>query len=374
MNQEYQINTDWKRLAEQIVMPNQRILVLGASDTGKTTFCRYLIDAATSAAMKVALVDADIGQSQIGPPTTVGMKLYINADTNNTTQSKTNNLESASNPFEITKNNSKIELDSDADAIYFVGALSPQRNLLPILTGTRLMVDSATKAGADFIIIDTTGYVHDGAATMLKQQKIDLISPNHIVCIGRSKDLQRIVGSYHNLNMLTIHYLLPHKLVRTKSSDTRKRNRQRKFKEYFEESEIQEIQFEQIKGSRTPFFNGRMANHKELEILSGLTENEIAYAEWGQRTVSLIARSKLTPNATKKLKDYLSLNYVASEITTYFEQRLVGMIDSSGTTVAVGIIEKLDFENKILHIRCKSGINSDIMVLQIGNYKLDDTL
>lgn len=374
MNQEYQINTDWKRLTEQIVMPNQRVLVLGASDTGKTTFCRYLIDAATTAMMKVALVDADIGQSQIGPPTTVGMKLYGPTDTTNTNTSETKNFKSDTRTSEINKINSKIELDSSADAIYFVGALSPQRNLLPILTGTRLMVDSAVDADADFIIIDTTGYVHDGAATMLKQQKIDLICPNHIVCIGRTKYLERIIGSYHNLNMLTIHYLQPHKLVRTKSSEARKGNRIKKFNEYFEDSDIQEIPFDQIKGSRTPFFNGRRANQRELEILTGITENEIVYAEWGQRTVSLITKRKLTYDTTIKLKDYLSLNYVASELTTYFEQRLVGMIDSSGATVAVGIIKILDYEKKQLLIRCKTGIISDIKVLQIGNYKLDHKL
>lgn len=222
MTQEYQINADWKRLAEQIVKPNQRVLVLGASDTGKTTFCRYLIDTARTAALKVALVDADIGQSQIGPPTTVGMKLYEFEDTVNINPSENNSLDTNSSPSENKGEASRIGSDLGADEIYFVGAISPQRNLLPILTGTRLMVDSAIDAGADFIVIDTTGYIHDGAAAMLKQQKIDLIRPNHTVCIGRTKNLDWIVGSYHNTNILKIHNLLPHQLVRSKSSELRK--------------------------------------------------------------------------------------------------------------------------------------------------------
>ena len=32
---------------------------------------------------------------------------------------------------------------------------------LETLTGIRLMVDSARAADADFIVVDTTGYVHD---------------------------------------------------------------------------------------------------------------------------------------------------------------------------------------------------------------------
>lgn len=351
MNHEYQINTDWKRLADQIVMPNQSVLVLGASDAGKSTFCRYLIDCGRAASLKVAFVDADIGQSQIGPPTTIGMKRYDSSKNDDPSQSK-----------------------DTADAHYFVGAISPHRNLLPTLTGTRLMVDSAINTNAEFIVIDTTGFVQNDAAAMLKQQKIDLIRPNHIVCIGRSKDLERIIGCYQSLNWLTIHHLPPHKLVRNKSSEARKRNRKLKFKKYFEDSERQRIPFQQFRGARTPFFNGRIANEKELKILCGLTENDVVYAEWGQRTVSLITRRKLTQDTTKKLKDYLSLNYVATETISYFEKRLVGMLNGSGITVAIGSIEKVDYHSKEFHIRCQSGIATDVKVLQFGEYKLEHNL
>ena len=380
MNHKYQINTDWKRLADQIVLPNQCILVLGASDAGKSTFCRFLIDYACAASLKVALVDADIGQSQIGPPTTIGMKLfkltYVDDKAylpfggyeikQNPTQQ---NLDPNSSSQEVFQSKPNEELKHKADALYFVGALSPQRNLLPMLTGTRLMVDTALNAGADFIIIDTTGYVHNGAATMLKQQKIDLIRPNHLVCIGSSKDLERIVGYYRNIDWLTIHNLQPHKLARTKSSEARKRNRQAMFKAYFSDSQLQKVSFEQIRGARTPFFNGRIANTKELDILSGLTETEIDYAEWGNRSLSLIARRNLPQIATKSLKEYLSLSYISSETSAYFEQRLVGMVNEMGNTIAVGIIEAVDFKNQELQIRCESGIASKIKVLQFGDYQ-----
>ena len=357
MNQVYQANNDWERLADNIVKPNQNVFVLGASDTGKSTFCRYLVDCACAKSMKVALVDADIGQSQIGPPTTVGMQRYDSSQ----------EVDKLPSEFNISEN----DTNQKADALYFVGAIAPQRNLLPMLTGTRLMVDAALDSGAEFVVIDTTGFIHDGAASMLKQQKIDLIRPNHIVCIGRSKDLERIVGCYHQLSSLNIHYLLPHKMVRTKSSDARKRNRKEKFRQYLQDSEIQVIPIEQIRGARTPFFNGRIASEKELEILSGLTENEAVYAEWGQRTVSLISRRKLTHDSTKKLKDYLSLKYVSTETISYFDNRVVGMLDSFGITVAIGLIETIDYDNKVLHVRCQSGIAADVKVLQIGEYRLD---
>ncbi|MDE0084927.1 MAG: Clp1/GlmU family protein [Candidatus Poribacteria bacterium] len=379
MNHKYRINPDWKRLASRIVMPNQRVLVLGPSDAGKSTFCRYLTDYACKASLKVAFVDADVGQSQIGPPTTIGMKLFapppdgtelhlpFGGHENGTTNQENPDTKSEQNTTK--KKNRSDELYHKADVLYFVGALSPQRNLLPILTGTRLMVDAGLNAGADFTVIDTTGYVHDGAAVALKQQKIDLIRPHHLVCIGRSKDLERIVACYNDLNFLTIHYLPPHKLVSTKSSEARKRNRKAKFEAYFADSERQTVPFGQIRGARTSFFNGRIANQKEIEILTRLTEEEIIYAEWGHRSVSLIARRNLPQSATKSLKNYLSLSFVVAETLAYFEQRLVGVIDKVGNTLAIGIIEKMNFQNQNLNIRCEPGIAAKIKVLQFGDYR-----
>jgi polynucleotide 5'-kinase involved in rRNA processing len=49
------------------------VLVLGARDTGKTTLVTYLAHALLADGGSVVVVDADLGQSEIGPPTTVGL-------------------------------------------------------------------------------------------------------------------------------------------------------------------------------------------------------------------------------------------------------------------------------------------------------------
>jgi polynucleotide 5'-kinase involved in rRNA processing len=162
-------------------------------------------------------------------------------------------------------------------------------------------------------------------------------------------------------------------LTRTKSSAARKKNRTERFKAYFADSQLQKISFEKIRGARTSFFNGRIANQKELEILCRLTETDVTYAEWGHRSISLIARRKLTQDATKSLKNYLSLSSVSTETPAYFRQRLVGMVDSAGDTSGIGIIEVVDFQNKELHIRCNSGIASKIKVLQFSDYRYNET-
>ena len=76
----YQPNRDWENLARKVVQPQQIVLVIGATDVGKSTFCRFLIERGVTSKLKVGFVDADVGQSQIGPPTTIGLKIFSSND------------------------------------------------------------------------------------------------------------------------------------------------------------------------------------------------------------------------------------------------------------------------------------------------------
>ena len=386
MNDAYQVNQHWEKLASRIVKPQQVVLVIGSTDVGKTTFCRFLADSAIGQGLKTAFVDADVGQSQIGPPTTIGMK-------------------------SLAPESSPAQFNGIADQLYFVGDLSPRGHSLEVLTGTRLMVDRARETGVDFIVVDTTGYIHDAPAVTLKQHKIELIRPNHVVCIGRSSELGQITACYNQQDWLNIHYLLPHRNVRSKSSKARSRYRKAQFDAYFgaacepklavesgvacepklavesgaaykssepvpQESgnSIQYLPFEQIRGGRTPFFIGRIANEKELEILSRLAETQVYHAEWGHRTLCLVASESFSKAIITHIKNYLSLTRVTAEVGAYFERRLVGLIDAAGNTYAIGIIEAVDFQKREFRIRCpfsKAGDTAkEACAIQFGTYQL----
>lgn len=369
MDRTYQVNHDWRKLASRIVKPQQTVLVIGTTDVGKSTFCRFLADSALAKGFKIACMDTDIGQSQIGPPTTIGIKSFAPDEPSqlSVTQAPVSNNEQnrAENP---------IVFDGTADSLYFVGDVSPQGHLLGLLAGTRLMIDKARETGADFVVVDTTGYIHDPPAVTLKQHKIELIRPDHLVCLGRSTELEQITTCYSQQEWINIHHLPPHRSVRVKSSKARSRYRKDQFDTYFSDSDGQQVPFEQIRGGRTPFFIGRIANEKELEILSRLSETQVYHAEWGNRTLCLIVSKPLSKATIAHIKNYLSLTRVTVEVPAYFERRLVGLIGSDGNTYAVGIIEDVDFQKRELSIRCPfsnvGGAAKQACAIQFGNYQL----
>ena len=111
-----------------------------------------------------------------------------------------------------------------------------------------------------------------------------------------------------------------------------------------------------------------------MKILSRLAETQIDHAEWGHRTLCLVASEPLSKATIIHIKNYLSLTHVTAEVHAYFERRLIGLIDTAGNTYAIGIIEAVDFQKREFSIRCPLSKGDDAVkqacAIQFGSYQL----
>ena len=70
------IPEDWERVADRIKQDTKIGIVIGKIDSGKTTLCKFLIHKWTASGIRVGYVDSDLGQSTLGPPATVGLRIF----------------------------------------------------------------------------------------------------------------------------------------------------------------------------------------------------------------------------------------------------------------------------------------------------------
>ena len=147
-----------------------RVFVLGAADTGKTTFCLRVVRMAVEAGLVVGFVDSDIGQSTIGPPTTVGLKMVRTAA----------NLEP--------------ETLAHADVLAFVGSVVPRGHLLSLAVATARVVMRAIEHGARLVVVDTPDLVSGVAAQLLHLSQVELCRPRHAVALAHGGELEPLVG------------------------------------------------------------------------------------------------------------------------------------------------------------------------------------
>ncbi len=192
---------------------NRLIMVMGASDTGKTTLIECLVDF-LSRKFRVGLVDLDMGQSHIGPPTTIAWG-------------------KVSRGF---KGWGKIEVED----FYFTGSVSPVGNLLPAMVGARLMTDRAL-AVTDRVVVDTTGLVAEPMGRILKQNKIDMLSPHVVLALEHSGELEHILGAFRHCQSPKIFRIEVSSEVKTKTVTKRSLYRFEKIRDYFSDAETIEV-------------------------------------------------------------------------------------------------------------------------------------
>jgi polynucleotide 5'-hydroxyl-kinase GRC3/NOL9 len=208
MNMGYEIDLpeNWKRL--DLEAYKGTLLVIGATNSGKSTFARYLFNSISSTGSRIAFLDGDPGQSKLGPPSTITITF---------------------NPDETLR---------DGDDIwrrrFFIGSTTPQGHMLPTVVGGARLIQAAHESGADTIVYDTCGLIdaqHGGLN--LKLAKIELLRPTFIFAIQKEKELEPLLTPLRRSKRHHVIDLQPSEVVISRDQYARRAFRTRQFTRYF---------------------------------------------------------------------------------------------------------------------------------------------
>jgi polynucleotide 5'-hydroxyl-kinase GRC3/NOL9 len=185
------------------------VMVIGRSDTGKTTLARYLFHQLCHHYGKVGFLDCDMGQSTLGLPTTMTLALSATA--------KEPNFPPQGGTFS-----------------YFIGSTSPRGHMLSTVIGARKLQAKAQEMGAEVIVVDTTGLVDRAAGGgALKHWKIELLQPSALVSLARGPELEHILWPWRRDRRVRVHELRVSKHVNERNRETRIHYREERFRNYF---------------------------------------------------------------------------------------------------------------------------------------------
>jgi len=234
---------EWEELIEKLTKHRGTAILLGATDSGKSTLTRHLINELISKKGRVSLVDSDIGQSTLGLPGTICMKIF------------------------------KTHLDTkdfSAEKMIFIGTLNPSKKVSLMIDGTKRMVNFA-KNHSEIILVDTTGLVSGEVGKALKLGKIKAIKPEHIIALQRQHELEHILSLLKDVN---IYRFKTPRMVKTRNRESRIKYRKEKFDVYFNNPQTAEFLLEDVDF----FYNGKPFHPKFVNFkkgtLIGLNHNE----------------------------------------------------------------------------------------------------
>lgn len=182
-------------------------MVIGESDTGKTTLVTAIANSLVERRQRVAVIDADLGQSEIGPPTTIGLG-------------------------RVRRRLGRLS-EAEVMGLHFVGVTSPARHLLGVVVGTRRMLDRAQARRMQRVVIDTSGLVSGHLGRTLKHAKIDVTDPDLLICLERAGECEHIVSAYAGAKRPEVIRLPAAASTRSRSAEDRRRYREQRLEAYF---------------------------------------------------------------------------------------------------------------------------------------------
>jgi polynucleotide 5'-hydroxyl-kinase GRC3/NOL9 len=201
---------EWEILFDEIVKNKRTVVIIGANDSGKSTLVRFFINKFVSEKITVCLIDSDVGQSSLGLPGTISMKIFCDA---------------------------RDSEDFTFDKMSFIGAINPAKRI-PFMIDCIKRMDDICRKSSDMTIIDTTGLVAGATGMSLKIAKINAVKPGHVIAVQRYDELEHIL---EHLKDFRIHRIRTSGKAKIRGLSARTCYRKKKFDDYFNTSEVSDF-------------------------------------------------------------------------------------------------------------------------------------
>jgi polynucleotide 5'-hydroxyl-kinase GRC3/NOL9 len=340
----FALHSVWEEAGDRIAREGGVTMVVGAVDIGKSTFCAAVAFQALQYHKLVAVVDADVGQSNIGPPGTIGMG-FAHPDMN--------------------------ELgDIPLSALYFIGDISPQGHFLDMVVGTQKMVERALSLGAELVIVDTTGLVSGMVARKLKGFKIEAIRPNHLVALQKGGEVEHIIKGWERTSWLRIYRLPPSPMATPRSYGERRENRERKLGAHFANSETYELPLDNVAFRNSPIFSSPPLHPSLFPRFELKLGAKVLWGEGDRWGITLVVRGEGRAYSTYFLEKEVGrrVNIIREE---ELMNRYAGIMDEMGEYLDVCVLKEMDFSEKKLKILTPFKDVQKIATISLGSLKIE---
>lgn len=312
-------------------------MLVGASDTGKTTFAREAVTALMQSGRSVAIVDCDLGQSEIGPPGTIGVAL----------------AEKGAEPPRALR-------DLPLLAAYFVGATSPAHHALEVCVGACQMARVAKKRRPDLILVDTCGLVQGRAGARLKRCKAELLLPQTVLAFARGGELDPLLRAFAHLQSPEIRRVVVASEAVRKTPAARATRRAARFLAAFRDARDISLSWDEVALFGTALGEGLPVPHHLQQWLGQTLRLPVLHAEQrlpedGGALLVVVNGERWDSSGLAAVENYFRTSQVFVVPARKFARLLVGLVNASGAFLDIGLIQRIDFPHRTLtvHTVCR---------------------
>ncbi len=329
------IPPSWRGAVKEILSVGEAksVLVIGGTDSGKTSFCTYLANMALNTGCKVAIIDGDLGQSDIGPPGTVGLALIV---------------EPVIDLFRL-----------QAEDVVFIGVTSPSGKVDLMLNAMSTLKNKALELGECFLVINTDGWIQGGDAVNYKARLVSLLVPDIVVAIQSGDELSQILAALKNVKIMTIE---SPGAVKKRDRETRKALRESAYKKCLREAKVRSYPLSRVKIEgdlkiyAPPEFQRKEMVDKTLETAPTRYEEESGHF--------LLVLGEGTEEIGSDLERRVITLRKGDE-----KGLLVALESAYGNILGIGVLSGIDLKRGVINVY--TPVSQAVSKIRVGQIKLD---
>jgi polynucleotide 5'-hydroxyl-kinase GRC3/NOL9 len=322
------------------------IMTLGSVDSGKSSFCTYFLNKALGERKKVAVLDGDLGQSDIGPPSTVAYA-FVNRPTTDL--------------FSLRAKNA-----------CFLGDTSPSRAPNKVIAALAYLRQEILASNAEVVVINTDGWVEGENAVNYKTQLADELNPDVIIGIQQKDELAPIIDRLGKFKKIAVESPC---VITQRDVDKRRSLRELGYLKYLGNAKVQSLSLGWLKveGSELLDICKTHVNDRHASKICELLGMRPLFLSERRGSICVIIgrRRWIDDDNVRNVEEYMKKKVI---VTRKGEEEglLAGLYDSKRRFLGIGVLQEIDYLRKTVKI--STPVSKDICVLALGKVKLDKNM
>jgi polynucleotide 5'-hydroxyl-kinase GRC3/NOL9 len=343
------IPASWSKSYEEVMSLQAKpivVMVLGTVDSGKTSFCTYLTNKLLGQKKKVAVLDGDLGQSDIGPPCTVAYTIVARPITD---------------LFNLQAKNA-----------IFIGVTSPSGMVDKVIEALASLKKEIFTHSPDFIVINTDGWTEGEEAIKYKVRLVEEISPDIVFIIQQKDELTPLINALEKFTKLAVESPLA---IGQRSMEKRKNLRELGYQKYLRNAKIQSFPQGWLKIEDNELFglNQMHPNTREAgRIYDLLGMKPLHFAERGDRISIIIGKRRWINTENLKKVEEATKKKVIVIRKGEEEGLLTALYNDEGRFLGIGVLQEIEYLRKTIKIL--TPVSKKIAIAIIGKVRLDKNL
>jgi polynucleotide 5'-hydroxyl-kinase GRC3/NOL9 len=202
------IPSSWDKPLEAILSVQKKpvvVLVLGKVDSGKSSYCTYLVNRLVDSKCRIAVLDGDLGQSDIGSSGTVG--------------------------YAVTSKPVTELYDLKLENAFFIGVTSIARTI----EGLSALKTEILQRPVDFVVVNTDGWVAGDVAVRYKTALVKELKPDVLVAVQVEDELDELIANIEQTVLIV--EISPS--LRQRTPEKRKSLREMTYARYLKDAKLQ---------------------------------------------------------------------------------------------------------------------------------------